>query len=444
MKMRKWTALLLIMCLLPVLSGCGSDTAVFVQSVQTLAGMGGIAPGDRFVGMVVSENVSELHKDAEKTIKELLVKEGDDVTEGQALFSYDTDELQLELDKQKLELEQLNASIENYKEQIKILEKERNSVAASAKLQYTLEIQTNQIDLKEAELNVKTKEAEIKASEDLLANATVVAPVTGRVQSVSESGTDSYGNELPYITIQQSGSYRIKGVLGELQRGGIMEGSRMKIVSRTDADTFWTGTVTLVDYESPSQGNNSDRYYGMSTDEMTSSSKYPFYVELDSTEGLILGQHVYLEIATEDGGTAGPSVGSAFFCYEEDGSAYVWAEKSGKLEKRAVTLGEYNPMTDTYEVLEGLSLSDYIAFPDAQLCRPGAPTTHDMVVEETQAGEEPQAGEAGSMEEEYPMEEYPVEDALEESGLEDALEDYPMEDALEDHSLEEALEGGVA
>ena len=264
------------------------------------------------------------------------------------------------------------------------MERERSSASNSAKLQYTIEIQSAQLDMKEAELNVKTKEAEIQVSENLLQNATVVSPVSGRVQAISENGTDNYGNALPYITIQQAGSYRIKGTLGELQRGGITEGTRMKILSRTDADTFWTGTVALVDYESPSQGNDYDMYYGTSSDEMTSSSKYPFYVELDSTEGLILGQHIYMEMETEEEEVSGPSISSAFFCFQEDGSAYVWAENRGRLEKRTVTLGEYNPMQDTYEVTEGLTEEDYIAFPDAELCQEGASTTHDQAVQETE------------------------------------------------------------
>lgn len=384
MKRMRRIALALAVCLTLTLTGCSSATAVYVQSVETLAAMGGIAPGDRFPGLVVSENVTEITKDADKTIAELLVKEGDDVTEGQELFSYDTDALQLTLDKQRLELEQLNATIENYKSQITTLERERDRASANSKLQYTIEIQSAQLDLKEAEMNVKTKEAEVLASETLLENATVLAPVSGRVQSISESGMDNYGNTLPYITIQQAGSYRIKGTLGELQRGGILEGDRMKILSRTDPDTFWTGTVTLVDYESPSQGSDYDRYYGISSDEMSSSSKYPFYVELDSTEGLILGQHVYMELETEEEEASAISISSAFFCYEEDGSVYVWAEKRGKLEKRAVTLGEYNPMQDTYQVTEGLTEEDYIAFPDEQLCQEGAPTTHDQVVQETE------------------------------------------------------------
>lgn len=381
--MKKLLCLILTLCLL-TLTACSSGTEVYVQSVKILASLGGIAPGDRFAGLVVSENVTEIEKDQDKTVLELNVKAGDDVKAGQELFSYDTEELQLALDKQKLELEQLNASIESYKKQIQQLEKERKSVSSTAKLQYTVQIQTTQVDLKEAEINVKTKEAEIAKSEDLLANATVLSPVDGRVQAVSESGTDQQGNPLPYITIQQVGSYRIKGVINELQRGGILEGSRMTIRSRTNSDT-WAGTVTLVDYENPSQGSRSDMYYGMgNSDEMTASSRYPFYVQLDSTEGLILGQHVYMELEAEEASSAALSIGSAFICYEEaDGSPYVWAEKGGRLEKREVTLGEYNGMQDTYEILGGLSEEDYIAFPDPELCVEGAPTTHDQVVQET-------------------------------------------------------------
>ena len=388
MKSKKIVAMLLVLTVLAALTGCGNKgTAVYVQSVSDLMGMGGIAPGDRFAGLVVSENVAQIQKDSDRSVAELLVREGDDVKEGDVLFSYDMDEVQLQLDKQKLEREQLIATIENYKEQIKDLEARRNRVSAADQLDYTVQIQSVQVDLKEAELNLKGKEAEIAHSESILENVEVKSPVTGRVQSISENGMDNYGNPLAYITIQQSGSYRIKGMLGELQRGGLMEGSRMKIVSRTDNSIFWLGTVSLVDYENPSQGSQYDMYYGMSTDEMTASSKYPFYVELDSTEGLLLGQHVYMELDAGEEETAGVSVSSAFIAYDEDGSTYVWAENRGKLEKRPVIVGEYNYMNDTMEVLEGLTEEDFIAFPDPELCQVGTPTTHDYAAEEAAGSE---------------------------------------------------------
>ena len=383
--MRKWIAVCLVLCICISLSACAdAENAVFVQKVSDLTAFGGIAPGDRFPGVVVSENTTEIQKDNDMVVDELFVKEGDDVTEGQDLFSYDTQQLQLNLDKQRLELEQMEATIESYKDQIEELEKERKKAKEGDKLEYTIQIQTVKLDLQEAQINLKAKEDSVKQSEEMLTNSVVVSPVTGRIQSISENGTDNYGNPLAYITIQQTGSYRVKGTIGELQMGVLMEGTRLEIHSRTD-DNVWAGTITLVDYESPSQDNgNAMMYGGMNTDEMTSSSKYPFYVELDSTEELLLGQHVYMQLEGQNSAvSAGPAIGSAFICYEEaDGSTYVWADKNGKLEKRPVTLGEYNMMNDTYEILSGIAEDDYIAFPDYDLCAEGVPTTKTEPVQE--------------------------------------------------------------
>lgn len=389
MKLKQSVALVMICCIMALLCACSADaTGVYVQSVAELMGVGGIAPTDRFPGILVSENVTEIQKDSDKTIAELLVKEGDDVTQGQALFSYDTDQLQLTLDRQKLELEQLKASIDNYTDQIAELEKDRDRVSAGDKLSYTIQIQSLQVELKEAELNLTAKENAVAQSEALLENATVCSPITGRVQAIHEDGYDNYGNPLAYISIRQAGSYRVKGTIGELQRNSLMIGSRIRIVSRTDESQVWYGTVSLVDYENPYQGSDTDYYYGNSSDEMTSSSKYPFYVELDSTEGLVLGQHVYLSLDEEDADVAGVSISSAFFCFDEEGTAYVWAEGKRGLEKRVVTLGEYNMMQDTYEVLDGLTEQDYIAFPDESVCVEGAPTTREVPLEQ----EDPEGG----------------------------------------------------
>ena len=388
MKLKKWMCLVLSLVLVLSFAGCGAkENAVYVQSVEELSGMGGIAPGDKFPGMVVSENVTEIQRDQEKPVAPLHVKEGDGVVEGQELFTYDMDQLQLALDRQKLELEQAKASIENFKAQIESLKKDEAKTYGSDKLQYTIQIQSVQVNLKEAELNLSAKEKNVAQTEAMLQNVTVVSPVNGRVTGINENGADNYGRPQAYITIQQAGSFRIKATLGELQRGGIMEGSRMKILSRTDDTVCWYGTVTRVDYESPSQGDDTtNMYYGGTVDAMSSSSKYPFYVELDSTEGLLLGQHVYLEVDTGEEAESALSIGNAFVCYEEDGSAYVWAEKNGRLEKRGVIIGEYNYMLDTVEILEGLTGKDYIAFPNEELCVEGAPTTRTEPEIEAEGG----------------------------------------------------------
>ena len=218
----------------------------------------------------------------------------------------------------------------------------------------------------------------MQKSEHLLSNAVVKSPVDGRVTAISEEGTDEYGKPKAYITIQQTGSYRVKGTLNELQRGAIMEGSRIRMESRRNPEEFWMGTVTLVDYENPVQNNNNGYYISGGSDEMSASSKYPFYVELDSSEGMILGQHLYLTVAGEEEAEQpeGVTLGSAFIAYNEDGTTYVWADNGqGRLEKRALELGDYDMNRDAYQILSGLSEEDYVAFPNEELCAEGARTT---------------------------------------------------------------------
>ena len=407
-------------CLAASLAGCGSDkTAVYVQQVSVLSG---ISSTDKFSAMVVSENITEIKKDSDKDVSELLVKEGQDVKEGDPLFTYDTDQLQLAADKLDLEREQLNSSMSDYDTQIGDLERDRDKASADRKLQYTIQIQSLQVSKKEAELNMKTKVAELEKARKLLDNATITSPVTGRIQSVNENGTDSQGNPAAYITIQQAGAYRVKGIIGELQQNALRQGDKVLMTSRVDSSKTWTGTVSQIDYENPVKNDNNGNMVISSSgsDSVNQSSKYYFYVELDSMEGLIMGQHLYLQRDSGDGTVSGVPVQSAYICFEDDGSAYVWAEGShGKLEKRTVTLGEYNEETDLYDVTGGLSETDYIAFPDAELCKPGVAVSHTPVVSEEDGGMS-DAGMDGGMSD-GGMDAGMVDGGMADAGMEDAM-----------------------
>ena len=382
MKGNRFIGIMLAIALLLTAAGCAGDKdAVYVQSVAELTGMGSVIAGDRFAGVVVAENVTEIRKDGDKTVDSLLVSVGDSVTKGQKLFSYDTDDLQYRLDKQKLELEQLSASIANYKAQIAELEQEKQGVSGSSLLQYTVQIQSLQLELKEAEISQKSKQDEITQSEAYIQDAFVISPVDGQIQSIRNSDAGGGENE-PFIVIQQTGSLRIMGTLGELQRGAIQEGARIKIEARSEDPQVWYGTVSKVNYETPMAENNDDMNMGIVGDPTTTASKYPFYVTPENADGLILGQHVYLSVSLSSEDTAAPKLNACYLIFEEDGGTYVWADKGGKLEKRAVTIGEYDESTDSYEIAEGLSLDDYIAFPGTDLCVAGAKTTKVASVEE--------------------------------------------------------------
>lgn len=421
MNKKRLAALGAALCMAASLVGCGSDkTAVYVQQVSVLSG---VSSTDRFSAMVVSDNITEIKKDSDKSVSELHVKEGEDVKEGDPLFTYDTDQLQLAADKLDLEREQLSSSMSDYDTQIGDLERDRDKASADRKLQYTIQIQSLQVSKKEAELNMKTKKAELEKARKLLDNATIMSPVTGRIQAINENGTDSQGNAAAYITIQQAGSYRVKGIIGELQQSALRQGDKVLMTSRVDSTKTWTGTVSQIDYENPVKSDNNS-YSMNSTDSVNQSSKYYFYVELDSIDGLIMGQHLYLQRDSGDGVVSGVPVQSAYICFEDDGSAYVWAENShGKLEKRSVTLGTYNEETDFYDVTHGLSETDYIAFPDEELCKPGAAVSHTPVASEGDEGMS-DGGMDGGMVDEGNMAEG---EGVADTGMEEAMDMDPAQ-----------------
>lgn len=378
--MRKLAAMLAVSMAVFTMGGCSSSQnteTVSVESVASITGIGNVGVTDKFNGLIVSEDEVKVEKNAELTVAEVKVEAGDEVKEGDVLFTYDTDNLQLTLDKQNLELEQLKQTIESKEAEIKQLEKEKKSASSADKLEYTIEIQTAQADIREAEYNIKAKEADIKVTEASLENADVVSPIDGRVKSVqssdssSEEGTEA--DSSAFITLIKIGDYRVKGTINELSVGALSEGMPLLIRSRVDKTQTWTGTLEKIDWENTVQNNN---YYYSDSDEETSSTKYPFYVVLDSQDGLMLGQHVYIE--TNVSGEEEEEVLSlpSYYIVDADSDPYVWAESSkGKLEQRKVTLGAYDEDMDEYEILDGLTEDDYIAFPSED-CVSGAATEH--------------------------------------------------------------------
>lgn len=368
-----WKAGAAALALMLALTGCGGENTpvpVVKVSMLTLAG----EAGDSYAGVVVSENAVQVQRDKDQTIDELYVAEGDLVTEGQKLFSYDADELNLTLDKQELELDRLDADIKSKKSQISEVEKELKTATGDTKTQLNIQLRQLETELTEAEYDRDDLKDEIKYTKQMIKNADVKSPIDGTVRKIDESGD-------AYITIQQAGAYQVQGALNELNlNAGLGLGSQVEIVSRLDPNAVWTGTVTMMDYGNTST-NSYDSAYGY-TDALSSSTSYPFYVTLDSTDGLLLGQHVYIRLAGINAGSSDrvlvPESYLMDVAYDEVTmitSANVWCpDEDGKLVKQPVVLGEHLAESGSYVILEGLTLDSYIADPSNPDCRKGAMT----------------------------------------------------------------------
>lgn len=373
---KKLRYLALGLALVLLLSGCSGEVYVPVERVDKLSSAA--VAGDRFAGMVVSDSAVTVARETEKDIKDLKVQVGDQVSQGQRLFSYDTEALQLTVDKQELDMDRLEQEIKDIKAQIKDIKADikaaKKNKDTDAETSLNIELRSAEMEQTQAEYERKTLKADIDFNKKTLKNVHVTSPIDGTIRSIDEANPEEY------IVIQQTGAYRVKGLLNEMNMGmGIMEGVPVQIVSRLNPEQVWTGVVAMVDYENAEQNNYDTMYYGMASDSMSGTSSYPFYVDLDSVEGLLLGQHVYIQIAMPASDESVVYIPENYlmdmnYDVETDTvTAAVWAVgEDGRLEKRTVTLGEYDPMTGSYQVLEGLSFTDYVADPANPDCKEGA------------------------------------------------------------------------
>lgn len=346
-----------------------SADAVYVDSVATITGYGsGNGLLERFGGEIEPQATLEVELDGDKKVKECFVKEGDTVKAGQRLFIYNTQEDEDSLAQAEIDLERLASDIEVANKQIEQLEKAKKSASSDDQLTLETEIRSLQTTIVKCEYEIKTKNLEIERLKESIASATVTAEMGGIVQKVSsQSNSDSYSyygsDSSAYITILAEGDFRVKGSANEqvVNQGLIYEGMPVIVYSRVDSSQTWNGTVTEVNTDNKEEQSSTYYYYGSSS---SGSSSYAFYVELESSEDLILGQHVYME---ENVGQNEQKSGlwlEEYYVFERDEKHYVWrASTSNVLELQEVTLGEYDAELMKYEILDGLTTDDYIAYP---------------------------------------------------------------------------------
>lgn len=372
-----------------------NEELVYATKISDLNG-GYDLTESRYMGTVESQEVKGVNRDSDKKVKELYVKEEDEVKAGDVLFEYDTESMELQLRQLELELTSINNNIATLNQQIASLTTEKAAAPAEEQLSYSAQIQNLQAQVNQANYDASAKQLEIDRQKLSMENTKVVAPMDGIIKTINENnstsssdddssnsnsdnGSDSTSNA--YITIMAKGDYRIKATASELTVRSMSEGQSMIIRSRVD-DSTWTGTVTKIDLEHPDNGNNNDYYMSSGT----TATKYPFYISLDSTDGLMLGQHVYVEADYGQGDVKEGLWLDEYYIMQEDDGAYVWAENAkGYIEKRKIELGEYDENMMRYQILSGLTEDDYIAYPEDRV-KEGMKVTHnyeDVVIDDT-------------------------------------------------------------
>ena len=188
-----------------------SGDAVYVTKISDLTGQT-TGVSNRYAGVVEPQETVSVGLESGRNVKKVEVKTGDQVKKGQLLFEYDLSSIQENLEEAQLELDRLKNEASSLNEQIATLEKEKKKANQDNQLSYTIEIETNKMNLKKNEYSQKSKQAEIDKLQSATGNTEVRSSIDGVIQKIDTSkittddSTDSSMDDSVDDTYSDSGS----------------------------------------------------------------------------------------------------------------------------------------------------------------------------------------------------------------------------------------------
>lgn len=206
--------------------------------------------------------------------------------------------------------------------------------------------------VKEASMKLRMSEAEYKIMAKELGDGNIYAETDGVVISVLEED-EAKSNQQPVLKVSDGGGFYVEGSVSELERDNLAIGQEVT-VNNWETGMTYTGAVTEVrDFP-----NSTDRFYGNGNPNAT---QYPFVAFVDGTADLREGS--YVSISFSAAGSKNGIYLQMPFVRTEKGRSFVYVlGENGRLEERTVTTGK--SLWGSYvEILDGLSVTDQIAFP---------------------------------------------------------------------------------
>lgn len=292
-------------------------------------------------GEVVPEAEQKVYLEPEKgAIKEIKVKENMEVKAGTPLFSYDSSEIEAEINQALREKKSIENRAQMLQNQIAMLdmqiaEAKKNGEPKEAVRQLELEKQQLAIEHEGTIADIEAVQDTIQSLNERKKDQTITSKIDGIVVKVNEHATssDSGGNE-PIVHIVSNKPFKVVGTLSEFDAVKIKKDQEVIVRPKVYKDREWKGKV-----ESISQFPSED---GMSEEEMyfgggTNVTMYPFTVVLtDDTSDLRQGFHVSLEVSLGSGNKLAVPFSAVV---KEGDKQFVYILKDNVLEKREIETG---------------------------------------------------------------------------------------------------------
>lgn len=279
-------------------------------------------------------------------IAEILVKEGDQVEEGDELLRYENKQLALEKEQNELQLRSLYLEIDDIKKQHNKLDKELekdkdNDMLQEEHDQIWLQQQMRNIDLEQALLQKETIEEELE-------NLTIYAEVDGTILSVNEQAvSQGQMNEQSIIRIGSLNNLIVEGTISQYDTLKISDGQKVVLTSDAVPDEEWEGEVSFI--------SDLPEDVGGIGGEGDSGVLYPVQVKLKDKINLKPGFKMLIEIVTEEEKVKTLPSNAV---QQRDNENYVYIVEDGKAKEVEVKIGSVN--TEYMEILEGVTEEDQV------------------------------------------------------------------------------------
>ena len=315
-------------------------------------------------GQVKPGNIENFYADPTKgKVREIAVKEGQAVEKGTKLFSYDNEEINLQIKQAELDQKMTVMRYDQTKKKIDSLKKEikkaKDSAAGNEVIE-PLEEQVSELELQQKTADLEKEKGQLLAEElkKKQKELTIYSNFAGVVQKLdkdaAQDSSQARGEQgKAFLQIASKDPFQIEGTLTELQKSQIQKDQTFTVTAKANNKKKWTGKIVEVS-EFPTNAEMAQAD-GASGDGSQNMSWYTYKASLDGQDGLSPGYHVSLQVNLENRKMIAVPSQSII---ENDGDSFVYVEDKGKLRKQNVKKGSIDG--EWTEILEGVTVGQKV------------------------------------------------------------------------------------
>ncbi|PEN96082.1 efflux transporter periplasmic adaptor subunit [Bacillus cereus] len=314
-------------------------------------------------GQVKPGNIESFYADPTKgKVKDIAVKEGQEVEKGTKLFSYDNEEINLQMKQAELDQKMADMRYDQGKKKIDSLKKEIKKAkdgGAGEEVTDPMEEQVSELEMQQKTTDLEKEKGKLQKEElsKKQQELTIYSNFAGVVQKLDKDAAQSSSQALggqgkAFLQVASKDPFQVQGTLTELQKSQIQKDQTFTVTAKANNKKKWTGKITEVSEFPTSAEMAQSAGLGEATQNM---SQYTYKASLDSQDGLSPGYHVSLQVNLENKTLiAVPSKSIV----EKDDDAFVYIEEKGKLRKQNVKKGATDG--DWTEITEGVTVGQKV------------------------------------------------------------------------------------